>query len=398
MSAPTDGRVRLVHVTTVPMTLGFLRGQVEFMGERGFEVVAVSSPGEALDRFGAEQGVPVHGLAMERKISPLADLRALFRMIRLLRRLDPDIVHSHTPKAGLLGTLAAFLARVPVRVYHLRGSPMVTARGLTRAILKAVDRLTCGLAHRVICVSHSHRALMVEEGVVEAEKAVVLAGGSSNGVDARGRFDPDRQGEAARSALRAELGIPTAATVIGFVGRLVRDKGIVELAQAWQSLREEHPEAQLVLVGDLEQRDAVPDSVMRGLIEDPRVHRTGFVADAAPFYAAMDLLVLPTYREGFPNVPLEAAAMELPAVVTQMTGCVDAVEDGVTGTIVPVRDADALARAIAAYLEEPELRARHGRAGRKRVLETFDPRGIWRALWRTYLDLLEARRAGRRGA
>lgn len=384
-------KVRLVHVTTVPMSLMFLRGQVGFMRGRGVEISAVSSPGPELDAFARSEGVAVRAVEMPRRITPLRDLVSVARLRRVLREIRPAIVHAHTPKGGLLGMIAATLAGVPVRVYHMRGLPLMTASGLKRRLLRATEALSCRLAHQVFCVSHSLRAVAVEEGVCPPAKIRVLLAGSGNGVDASGRFNPDAVGPRARTETRARFGIPADASVIGFVGRLVRDKGLVELASAWQQLREDFPEARLLLVGPWEPQDPVPAEIRTRLESDPRVHLAGSDWNTPPLYAAMDLVALPTYREGFPNVPLEAAAMGLPVVATRIPGCVDAVWDGATGTLVPPRDGDALARALRAYLADRLLRQQHGCAGRERVLREFQQETLWEALYQEYLKLLRNR-------
>jgi glycosyltransferase involved in cell wall biosynthesis len=381
----------VLHVTTVPMTLTFLGGQVGYMKASGFEVHAASSPGPELERFGAEERVPVSAVRMERRITPWADLRALVALIRVIRRVRPTLVHSHTPKGGLLGMLAASAARVPVRIYHMRGLPLVVASGLRRKLLWWTERIACMLADEVLCVSHSLRDTALHEGLCEPDRIHVLAGGSGQGVDAGARFNPDRVGPEARAATRKRLGVPASATVIGFVGRIVRDKGIVELVDAWKRIRAAHPEAHLMLVGPFEPQDPVPPETEAALRDDPRVHLVGLDWNTPPLYAAMDVVVLPTYREGFPNVPLEAAAMGLPVVATRVPGCVDAVADGFTGTLVPARDAAELTRALTRYLEDPELGRRHGRAGRERVLQEFRQEVIWESLRLEYLRLLASR-------
>jgi glycosyltransferase involved in cell wall biosynthesis len=383
--------VPLLHVTTIPMSLTFLRGQVGYMKARGFEVHALSSPGEDLDAFGEREGVAVSAVEMPRRVTPLRDLRAVGAIVREMRRIRPVIVHAHTPKGGLLGMIAARAYGAPVRVYHMRGLPLTAATGWKRRLLWATERVACRLAHQVLCVSHTVRAEAVQAGVCPPEKIRVLLGGSGNGVDSEGRFNPARQGEAARARVRARFGIPAEAPVIGFVGRLVRDKGVVELAEAWAALREEHPDLHLVLVGPFEPQDPVPAGVERLLREDPRVHLAGMDWDTPPYYAAMDLVVLPTYREGFPNVPLEAAAMGLPVVATRVPGCVDAVADGETGLLVEPRDACDLRRALSVYLQEPALRRRHGEAARARVLRDFRQEAIWEAIHEEYLRLLRLR-------
>lgn len=388
---PNGDPIRLVHITTVPMSLSFLRGQVGFMKARGFEVHAISSPAEELGAFGEREGIPVVAVEMPRRITPGGDLIALWKLRGILRRIRPEIVHAHTPKGGLLGMIAAWLAGVPVRVYHMRGLPLMTASGWKRALLRGTEKVSCRLAHRVFCISRSLRDVAIAEGLCPPGKIEVLAGGSGNGVDAVGRFSPERLGDEVRWRVRQELGIPSDARVVGFVGRVVRDKGITELAEAWESLREELPDLRLVVAGRFESQDPIPDEVARQLREDERVHLAGRVGDMPPLYAAMDIVALPTYREGFGNVCIEAAAMEIPVVATRIPGCVDAVNDGVNGTLVPPRDAPALAEALRGYLKDPELRRRHGQAGREWVLREFRQEAIWEAMFGEYRRLLRER-------
>ena len=379
---------RLAHVTTVPLSLGFLKGEIAYGVARGMRIVAISSPGEELDSFGREIGVSVASVAMARSITPGQDLLAIWRMFRLLRNVRPHIVHAHTPKGGLLGMIAAWLARVPVRVYDLWGLPFMTASGSRRLVLRWTERVACTLAHRVLCVSHSLREVALSESLCPADKITVLLAGSGHGVDATGIFDPVRHTHA-RDETRDQLGIPRDAVVVGFVGRIVRDKGLVELAGAWQILRESYPALHLLVAGRFESQDPVPPDVESVLRADPRIHLAGWARQTAPLYAAMDIVALPTYREGFPNVPLEAAAMTIPVVATRVPGCTDAVQEGVTGTLVPVRDARALADAIAAYVSDPVLRRAHGHAGRERVIREFRPEPFWDALYEQYGQLLD---------
>ncbi|MPZ17008.1 MAG: glycosyltransferase [Luteitalea sp.] len=373
--------MRIVHITTVPQSLRFLGGQVGFMKAQGFDIAAISSPGPELDQFGEQEEVPVHAVSMPRQIAPLSDLRAVARITSWLRRYRADIVHAHTPKGGLLGLISAVLTRVPVRFYHMRGLPFVTAAGWQRQLLKWTERTSCLLAHRVFCVSRSLREVAIAEGICAASKIVVLHHGG-NGVDASARFNPARA--PSRVAVRQRHDIPGEALVIGFVGRLVRDKGIVELADAWQELRCRHAHLHLLVVGRLESSEPVSHDIVSRLQEDARVHLVGY-ADSASLYPAMDLVVLPTYREGLPNVLLEAAAMKLPTVATHIPGCVDAVVDDVTGTLVPVRDVARLTAAIERYITDDDRRQTHGRAGRERVLRDFQPEAIWKALAQEYM-------------
>lgn len=389
-----DPSPRLVHVTTIPLTLEFFRGQIGFMKQRGFSVCAVSSPGPALEGIGRREGIAVYGIPMERRISPLGDLKALTRLYSILRNLGATIVHAHTPKGGLLGVLAARMAGVKVVLYTMHGIRFLTASGDERRILRFAEKLTCRTADRVFSVSFANHARALAEGLCPPGKIHVLATGSCNGVDAERRFDPQRVIPAQRAETRKALGIPQNSVVLGYVGRIVKDKGLVVLAEAWTALRERFPDLHLTLVGPLESQDPIPRAVLSRLQADGRVRFTGWVWDPVPYYAAMDIVVLPTYREGFPVTPLEASAMEIPVVASAVDGCVEAVIHGGTGLLVPPGDKESLAAAVHALISDSELRRRLGRTGRQRVIQTFKPEVIWEELLGHYLEMMGSRARG----
>lgn len=389
MSDPARRAPPLVlHICTVPESFGFLHGQLGYMRARGFEIALVASDGWYAAVTRELEGVPVYAVEMSRRITPLHDLRAIVSLVRLIRRLRPAIVHAHTPKGGLLGMIAAILARTPVRIYHMRGLPLETAVGVRLILLSLAEWLSCRLSHRVICVSSSLRDVAVRRRVLASGHGVVLAGGSGNGVDARIRFAPNASDGELRTATRELFQIPAAAVVVLFIGRVVADKGVTELFEAWRSVSARNPQAYLVIVGPEEPDDPVPQSILDALHADPRVCMTGLVRDTRPIFVISDVVVLPTYREGFPNVLLEAASMRLPAIATRTTGCVDAIVDDETGLLVPHKDPVALAAAIERYVRNPKLRHDHGNCGRKRVLEQFEQEHVWRALEVVYRDQL----------
>jgi glycosyltransferase involved in cell wall biosynthesis len=376
----------LLHITTVPDSFNFFTGQLRYMEQQGFNVHLLASPGEVPATI---EPVPTHAIEMPRRITPLADLIAIYKIWRLLRELRPQIVHAHTPKGGLLGTIAAWLAGVPVRIYQIHGLPLMTATGLKHQLLRWSETVACLLANRVLCVSHSIQAVSIALKLCSSQKSKVLWNGSVNGIDAIEKFNPTRIPASKRQAIRQQFAIPDNDFVLGYAGRIVNDKGITELVLAWQKLRERFEHLHLLMVGAFEPQDAIAPEIEAILRQDPRIHLAGETWEIAPFYAVMDLLVLPSYREGLGTVLLEAAAMELPTVASRIPGCIDAVQDGITGTFVERSSVVELTRAISAYIVNPALCYQHGQAGRNRILDQFNQASIWDALYQEYTLLLQ---------
>jgi glycosyltransferase involved in cell wall biosynthesis len=387
-----NSQLTIVHLTTVPISLVYLLGHLRAQVMAGHLVHVISSPGPELERFCLEAGAAPHAVKIPRQIDPLGDLCALVRLSRELRRINPDVVHAHTPKAGLLGMIAAWRAGVPVRLYHCHGLRYETASGVKRRVLQAAEKAACGFASQVLTVSESMRRLMVAEELCPEAKLQVPGHGSIGGVDAEDRFRPANPSQ--REAARRSLGIPVDALVLGFVGRLVRDKGIVELFRAWRSLRDRMPNLHWLVVGPFEEGDPIPAEVRASMRSDDHVHLTGLDWDTPRLFGAMDVLALPSYREGFPVVVLEAGAMEIPVVASRATGCADSVVDGVTGALVEIGDSGQLEEELARYLEDAALRRAHGKAARQRVLSHFQPGRLHQAVLSLYATALAKERQG----
>ena len=362
-----EKRPLLVHIATVPeFFYSFFQGQLEFMVEQGFEVALICSPGERSQGF-KDWPVRYYPVPIQRRISPLADIVSIWKIVRVLRSIGPDIVHVHTSKAGMVGMIAAWIAAIPVKVFTIHGFRWVTKLGVGRWLIKFSNRVTCSLADRVFCVSKSNLDLGIDNNICSTDKAEVVCEGSINGVDAKHRFNPEKKTD--RLAIRKDLGIPESSFVFGFVGRIVRDKGIKELADAWRSVREDFPDTHLMLVGKVESGDPVSRETLDILKKDDHVHFTGFCEEVAPYYEAMDAFVLPSYREGFPVTPLEASAMGLPVIASNIRGCVDAVVDGQTGILVPPRSSIELERAMRTTLKDRKGAKKLGEKGRDFVLK-----------------------------
>ena len=383
---PTLAKTRVLIAVTSPLSCNFYHGVLGHLRRAGFEPMLLSAPGEGLVEVSSTAGVASFAVPMKREIAPVQDVISLCRLYRTIRRIRPRIIDVSTPKAGLLGSVAAVLARVPCRVYTMRGLRLETASGCKRALLWATEWIACRCSHRVVCVSPSLRARAIGFNLVSPGKATVLEKGSG-GVDTA-RFCPADGTSPETENLRTLLGIPTGAPVLGFVGRFVKDKGMRELVEAYQRLLATYPELRLLLVGDFEPGDPVEAEVRRCIEAGSAIIRPGFVSDTAPYYRLMDVLALPTHREGFPGVPLEAQASGVPVVTTTATGAVDSIIDRVTGSLVPVGDTNALANAVAKLLADSELRVRMGKTGRLRVERDFRLAVICRAMGRLYRDLM----------
>lgn len=388
------GRVpRLLYAVTAPESTSFFQGRLAYLRQQGFDVHLVSSPGSELLRTGQQERIAIHALPMRRPIALIADTVSLVRACILVRRLRPDIVDAGAGKAGLLFSLAAVLCRVPYRVYSLYGLRLETTRGILRWTLARMVRLACACAHRVYCISRSVRQKAIELRLARPDKFFIIGSGNVKGVSVAD-FAPSPEVLQQVERLRQELRIEAGAAVVGFVGRLVRDKGIKELVDAYLLMRSRFPSLVLLLVGPFEEGDPV-DSRTRELIEATSgIVTVGRVEDVVPYYHLMDVLAFPTHREGFGTVALEAAAAGKPVVTTDATGAVDSVVHGVTGFIGPVGDVEALASALGRLIEDPVLVQKMGQAGQERVLRDFRPETIWVGYERVYRELLRRTGAG----
>ncbi|MBU6157941.1 MAG: glycosyltransferase family 4 protein [Bacteroidetes bacterium] len=381
---------KLVRITTVPISLRLLlKGQMKHMKEQGFEVVMISSPGEDASIVEQQEGCEMITLPMERKVSLLADIQSLVRLKRILKNLEPDIVHTHTPKAGLLGMIAAKWAGVPIRLHTVAGLPWMESKGLSRFILKTMERITAFCAHRIYPNSKGLYDFLVREKVIfKKEKIKLLGNGSSNGIDCR-HFSRAAVDEALVSSLRTKAQLQSGGWIWIFAGRLVREKGMHELLQAFVQIHAAYPNDQLWLLGEEEpERDPLMEADRKLMQSHPAIKCWGFQKDVRPYFAAADVLVFPSYREGLPNVPLQAGAMECALIVTDINGCNEIVEHNQSGLIVQPKSIESLVQAMKQLRVDTALKNKFAAAARERIEHLYSREHIWELIEGEYRNMM----------
>lgn len=372
---------KVLRIATVPLSLDLLlKGQLRMLNEE-YEVVAVSSPGKELEKVAGREGVRTVAVGMERRISLFKDLVSLCRLIKVIRREKPWMVHTVTPKAGLLGMMAAWVCGVPVRVHTFTGLVFPTACGLKRKILMATDRLTCACATSINPEGKGVMNDLKRFGITRRDMKIV-GNGNINGIDLEFFCrTPEVMEVAAKWRKEGSF-------TFCFVGRIVGDKGMNELAEAFGKLVAEYPACRLLLVGAFEEKlDPVSPEVKAFFENCGQVEFVGWQDDIRPFLAASDVFVFPSYREGFPNVVIQAAAMDVPSIVTDINGCNEIICDGVNGVIVPSHDADRLYEAMKRMREDGEVWENMSRKARASVAERYERKFVWNEIKKFYAEL-----------
>ena len=387
---------RLLRITTASISLKLLlRGQFTYCQHQGFEVLAVSAWGSEVKDL-LKEGIPHQVVPMTRKITPIKDLICLWKLIQLIQKFKPDIVHTHTPKAGLLGMMAAWICHVPARLHTVAGLPLMEARGMKRKVLKIVERITYACAHRVYPNSKGLLDYIIREFNIENEqlstqniKFKVIGKGSSNGIDSTYFLQTPELLQQAH-VIRAQYDIPEGAIVFSFVGRIVRDKGIVELVEAFKKISSSRTDVRLILVGPFEpEMDPIPQDALQFINDSTLVIKAGFQKDVRPWLMASDIFVFPSYREGFPNVVMQAACMGIPCIVSDINGCNEIIEDKVSGVIVPVKNEFILYQAMLQLATQKDLRLSFANNARQFVASNFDQQYVWNEIRNEYLTFID---------
>lgn len=378
---------KLIRITTIPLSLEkLLENQLRFMNAY-YEVIAVSSEGERLRAFGKQQGVKTHEIGLTRQITPLQDLKALWQLFWLLKKERPFIVHSHTPKAGTIGMLAAKLAGVPHRLHTVAGLPLLETTGNKRRLLDFVEKITYGCATKVYPNSNGLKEIIIKEKFCTSDKLKVIGNGSSNGINVD-FFSPQSVSEEEKIKLKKQLGISESDFVFVFVGRIVGDKGINELVAAFTRLSTANKNCKLLLLGPPEKElDPLFPETEKAIETTENILSVGYQNDVRSYFAVSDCLVFPSYREGFPNVVLQAGAMGLPSVVSDINGCNEIVTKGKNGLIVPPKSEKALFSAMKMIVENENLYQNLKSNARESIVFRFDQKVIWQQLLGEYQKL-----------
>lgn len=375
---------KLIRITTVPLSLEKLLENQGQHFKAHYDITFVASDAYRLKEVAEQQGVSHFHLPMTRKITPIQDLRCLIRLYHFLRKENPQIVHTHTPKAGIVGMLAARLAGVPIRLHTIAGLPLMEAKGLKRQVLLAVERLTYCCATQVYPNSKGLLNFVLKKKLAAKGKLNLLGKGSSNGIDTH-YFSPKEINTKQRKAVRDSLDIKPNDFVFSFVGRLVGDKGINELVAAFTTVHKNIPTAKLLLVGPYESDlDPLQPTTQHTIETHPNIITTGFQTDVRPYFSISDIFVFPSYREGFPNVVLQAVAMEVPCIVSDINGCNEIIQDEVSGAIVPPKQVTPLVKAMQAFYQNKNLCNTYAQKAKKYVQTHFERHQFWTYLLEEY--------------
>jgi glycosyltransferase involved in cell wall biosynthesis len=368
--------------TTVARSLPFFSGQPQ-LWKQYYDVTAIAAEKDKLREFAATEEVGYRYIPMHREISLWSDIVCLFRFILLFIKERPYLVHGNTPKASMLSMLAAWITRRPIRIYMCHGLRYQGTQGKLRKLLMVMEKIACSCATHVISVSKGVADIMVADGLCKSEKMMVVGHGSAGGVDME-KFNPDK----VERDVRKELGIPEDAFVFAFVGRIVGDKGVNELVGAFSRIKEKEHNVHLLLVGPKESvQDPISEKTAAIIDNNPSIHAMGMQQDVRPYLKATNAFMLPSYREGFGMVLIEAGAMGLPCITTNITGCNEIIIPGENGAIVEPRDEEALYKEMKKWVENPNIVKTMAAKSRKMVEDRYECHKVWNLYFDKYKSL-----------
>jgi len=379
---------KIFRLSTVPISLNsLLKGQLEFLNNY-FEVIAISGKGADLDEVRSRERVNIYPIEMQRQISPFKDFVSLIKLYRYFKRERPDVIHSITPKAGLLSMLAGKLAGVPVRMHTFTGLIFPYKSGLMQKILILMDKVLCYCATNIYPEGQGVKNDLKKFRITD-KPLKIIGNGNVNGIDST-YFDPALISENDKKELRKSLGIGASDFIYVFVGRIVKDKGINELVEAFTDIDKKNQNTKLILVGTFEQKlDPISQETESLITTNPNIITVGYQKDIRPYLGIADLFVFPSYREGFPNVLLQAGALGLPSIATDISGCNEIIRDGINGYIVPSKSHKDLQDKMQELLQDPQLRQQMAERSRGLIIQNYERGFLWNEILKEYNTLLE---------
>ncbi|MFN7676139.1 glycosyltransferase family 4 protein [Flavobacterium sp.] len=383
----SETRKKLVRITTVPLSLDkILDGQLAFMNNH-YEVIAVSSEKEYLIRCAKNEGVRFKHIEMTRKITPIKDFISLIKLISFLKKERPLIIHSHTPKAGILAMLASKITNIPIRLHTVAGLPLMEEKGSKKKLLELIEKLTYSFSTFVFTNSNGLYKYIIENNYVSKNKLKVIGNGSSNGVDIN-YFSPTSVSVKEKEKLKLSLGILENDFTFVFVGRIVADKGINELINAFDTISFQNNAIKLLLVGEQESHlDPLNENTLKLISSNKNIIKTGFQKDIRPFLAVSDALVFPSYREGFPNVIMQAGAMELPVIATNINGCNEIIINEKNGVLIELKNNGAIVKAMVRLIEDEAFYKNLKSNARSMIVSRFERKVICEKILYEYKEM-----------
>ena len=378
---------KLIRITTVPISIEkLLENQPKYFS-KFFDITIVSSDKSELEKLGKKQGVKTFCLPLTRKITPFKDIIAIFKLYFFLKRENPKIVHSHTPKAGFVGMTASFFAGVPIRMHTVAGLPLMERKFIKKKVLIFIEKLTYLFATNVYSNSKKLMEFILSKKFCSKRKIKTLANGSSNGIDTK--YFSNNISLINKNKLLNTLKILKNDFVFCYVGRVVKDKGINELVSAFYELNLKNKNCKLIIVGNIEnETDPISKSNMGIIKKNKNILLTGFKNDVRPYLSIANCFVFPSYREGFPNVLMQAGAMDLPCIATNINGCNEIIKDNINGFLIPPKNIDALVKAMQKIMDK-KLIIKLSKNSRLMVKEKYDQKYFWKKLLIEYNNLVK---------
>ena len=383
-------KIKIIRITTVSSSLKILlKDQLRFINENGFDLIGISKKDKTLNEVSESEGVRVVGLSMTRTITPIRDLMSFLNLFFILIKEKPQIVHTHTPKAGIIGMLASYFAKVPIRLHTVAGLPLLEEQGVKRNVLSFVEKLTYGCSTKIYPNSFGLKEIILKNSFTSENKIKVIGNGSSNGIDIN-YFTPDSFTNLEKKLLKVKLNIIEKEFVYIFIGRIVADKGIKELVEAFNKLSKINNDVKLLLVGPFEDElDPLDDKTKMIMNTNNQIIIIGFQSDVRPYLAVSNALVFPSYREGFPNVVMQAGAMGLPSIVSDINGCNEIILNNVNGIIIPSKSVKSLLDAMIKIYSDKNYFIKLKKNSRYLITNRYDRKLIWSELLDEYNKLLK---------